>query len=30
MTLIFSVTGQDDKTSDDTDRNGTEIHMSHS
>ena len=30
MTLIFSVTGQGDKTNDDTDRNGTKIHMSHS
>ena len=29
MTLIFSVTGQDDKTSNDTDRNAIEIHMSH-
>ena len=30
MTLIFSVPGEGDKTSDDTDRNGTKIHMSHS
>ena len=30
MTLIFSVTDQGDKTSDDTDRTGTKIHMSHS
>ena len=30
MTFILSVTGQGDKTSDDNDRNGTKIHVSHS
>ena len=30
MSLIFSVTDQGDKTNDDTERNGTKIHMSHS
>ena len=30
MTLIFSVTGHYNETNDDTDRNATKIHMSHS